>query len=254
VYDAKLRTSRLARSCWNDEQWAAELERQAVELKRRFNQDFWLPERNFFALGLDGDKRKIDSLTSNIGHLLWSGIADEDKAHYCVGHLMGEALFSGWGVRTMARGEGSFNPIGYHVGTVWPHDNSFIAWGLRRYGYREESARISFAMLEAAELFGCRLPEAFAGIARERTKFPVEYPTACSPQAWATGAPLLLVRALLGLESDGKHLIVDPALPQAIEQLEVLDIPGVWGRMDAFGRARATRPDRDQPHHFRLAS
>ena len=171
--------------------------------------------------------------------LLWSGIADDDKAADCVAHLMGDALFSGWGVRTMATTEAGFNPIGYHVGTVWPHDNSFIALGLRSYGYREEAARLCFAMLEAAALFHGRLPEAFAGYPRERTVYPVEYPTACSPQAWAAGAPLLLLRALLGLESDGKHLIVDPVLPQEIDHVALLDVPGVWGRRDAFGRARA---------------
>lgn len=218
--------------------WAAELERQAADLKRRFNEDFWLPDRKFFALALDGGKRQVDALTSNIGHLLWSRIADDDKAAHCVDHLMSDALFSGWGVRTMASGEGSYNPIGYHVGTVWPHDNAFIAWGLRRYGYNAEAARLSFAMLEAAELFHGRLPEAFAGYDRAVTKYPVEYPTACSPQAWAAGTPLLIIRALLGLESVGGNLIVDPALPESIGRLEMLDIPGPWGRRDAFGRAR----------------
>jgi glycogen debranching enzyme len=238
VYDAKRRTARLAREVWQDERWAATLERQAEDLKRRFNQDFWIPERGFFALALDGKKRKVDSLTSNIGHLLWSQIAEPDKAERCVQHLMSDALFSGWGVRTMAIGEGSYNPIGYHVGAVWPHDNSFIAWGLRVAGYRKEAARIARAILEAAELFKHRLPEAFSGYPREVTKYPVEYPTACSPQAWATGAPLLLLRALLGLDSDGKHLIIDPAIPEPMTELELLDIPGVWGRTDAFGRAR----------------
>ncbi|TAK09960.1 MAG: amylo-alpha-1,6-glucosidase [Candidatus Manganitrophaceae bacterium] len=238
VYDAKMRTARLARDVWDDPAWADELENEAKALKERFNRDFWIPERGFFALALDGQKRKVDSLTSNIGHLLWSGIAEEDKADQCVRHLMGDALFSGWGVRTMARGEGSFNPIGYHVGTVWPHDNSIIAWGLRRYGYKAEAARLSLGILEAAVFFRYRLPEAFAGYPREMTQFPVEYPTACSPQAWATGAPLLLIRTLLGLESDGRHLIVDPAIPAPIERLELLDVPGRWGRMDAFGRAR----------------
>jgi glycogen debranching enzyme len=243
AYDAKRRTARLAREIWNDPQWADELEHQAAQLKWRFNRDFWMPERKAFALGLDGEKRKIDSLTSNIGHLLWSGIVDKSKAEDCAQHLMGEALFSGWGVRTMAVGEGSYNPIGYHVGTVWPHDNSIIAWGLRRYGFRAEAARIAMAMLEAAELFHNRLPEAFAGYARSSTKYPVEYPTACSPQAWATGAPLLLMRALLGLESDGEHLLVDPLLPEPIAQLTLLDISGPWGRMDAFGRARTAVGD-----------
>ena len=238
AYDAKRRTARLAREVWGDPAWAAELEQQAAELRRRFNEDFWIADRGFFALALDGQKRKVDSLTSNIGHLLWSGIADADKAECCVRHLLSEALFSGWGVRTMADTEGSYNPIGYHLGTVWPHDNSIIAWGLRRYGYRAEAARICRAMLEATELFPHRLPEAFAGYRRAATRFPVEYPTACSPQAWATGAPLLFVRALLGLDSDGQHLIVDPALPEPFSHLELLDIPGRWGRLDAFARAR----------------
>jgi glycogen debranching enzyme len=243
AYDAKRRVARLAREVWNDPTWADDLERQAAELKTRFNEDFWLPERDCFALGLDGHKRKIDSLASNIGHLLWSGIADADKARCCADHLLSDALFSGWGVRTMAVGEGAYNPIGYHVGTVWPHDNAFIAWGLRRYGFNVEAARIAVSMLEAAEFFNYRLPEAFAGDKRESTRFPVEYPTACSPQAWASGAPLLLIRAMLGLESIGGNLIVDPAMPPNIKNLELLDIPGVWGRRDAFGRAREDAGD-----------
>jgi glycogen debranching enzyme len=239
AYDAKIRTARLARTVWNAPSWATQLEAEAAELKRRFNHDFWIPERGFFALALDGRKRKVDSLTSNIGHLLWSGIADDDKAELCVRHLMSDAMFSGWGIRTMATSERSYNPIGYHVGTVWPHDCSIIAWGLRRAGYKAEAARVCRAMLEAAELFQGRLPEAFGGYPRGETHYPVEYPTACSPQAWATGAPLLMIRTLLGLDSDGEHLIIDPAIPEPLGRIELLDIPGCWGRMDAFGRARA---------------
>lgn len=237
AYDAKRRVARLARLVYGDDEWARNLERQAAELKKNFNEDFWIPERGFFALGLDGRKRKIDSLTSNIGHLLWSGIADPEKADACVKHLMSDALFSGWGVRTMAVGEGSYNPIGYHVGTVWPHDSSIVAWGLRKYGYRKEAARIGRAILEASVYFRHRLPEAFAGFPRAATRFPVEYPTACSPQAWSTGAPLLVLRALLGLDVENGHLIVDPAIPHPLDQIELLDIPGAWGRADAFGRA-----------------
>jgi glycogen debranching enzyme len=240
TYDAKRRMARVARNVWGDAALADKLERDAAELKRRFNEDFWIPERGFFALALDGQKRKVDSLTSNIGHLLWSGICEDDKAKSCVRHLMSEELFTGWGIRTMASSEGSYNPIGYHVGTVWPHDNSFIAWGLRCAGFDAESARVSRGILEAAELFDGRLPEAFGGYARSETHYPVEYPTACSPQAWATGAPLLILRALLGLESDGRHLIVDPAIPDPLGRIELLDIPGCWRRMDAFGRARST--------------
>ncbi len=238
VYDAKMRSARLARTFWNDPELANRLEKEAAELKRRFNKDYWLADREFFALAIDGDGRKVDALTSNIGHLLWSGIVDDDKAEAVVRHLMGPKLYSGWGVRTMAEGEGGYNPIGYHVGTVWPHDNSFIAMGLRRYGYREEAARVAMHMLEAATYFKGRLPEAFAGYRRDLTEFPVEYPTACSPQAWASGAPLLLLRAILGLEPVDGHLLVDPAIPSMLGQLELLDIPGRWGRIDAFGRGR----------------
>ena len=231
-----MRNARLARTFWNDPEFANRLENQAAELKRRFNRDFWLEDREFFALAIDGDGRKVDSLASNIGHLLWSGIVDEDKAEAVVHHLMGHQLYSGWGVRTMAEGEGGYNPIGYHVGTVWPHDNPFIAMGLRRYGYREEAARLSMHLLESATYFKGRLPDAFAGYPRDLTEFPVEYPTACSPQAWASGTPLLLLRAILGLEPIGENLLVDPAIPSQLGQLELLDIPGRWGRVDAFGR------------------
>jgi glycogen debranching enzyme len=244
VYDARVRCARLAREIWNDSALAGKLEEQASALKRRFNEHFWIPERGFFALALDGDKRQVDSLSSNVGHLLWSGIVDEDKADAVVRHLMGPRLFSGWGVRTMAVGEGGYNPIGYHVGTVWPHDTSIVAWGLRRYGYAEEAARLAFGILDAAQYFDGRLPEAFAGHPRELTQFPVEYPTACSPQAWATGAPLLMLRVLLGLEPVGDNLLVAPAVPTQIERLGLMGIPGRWGLADAFalGKVRIEAP------------
>ena len=233
VYDAKLRMARLAREVWHDSQLADRLGRDAAALKERFNQDFWLVERECYAEALDGEKRPVDSITSNIGHLLWSGIVDPDKADAVARHLMSDALFSGWGIRTMAEGEGGYNPIRYHNGTVWPHDNSLIAHGLARYGYREEATRVALAILEAATYFRYRLPEVFAGYRRRRTSFPVEYPTASSPQAWATGTPLLLLRVLLGLEPEGDELLVDPYLPERISHLEIRDIPGRWGRQDA---------------------
>jgi glycogen debranching enzyme len=238
AYDAKIRGARLARLVWKDEAYAERLEAEAADLKRRFNRDFWIPEREYFALALDADGSQVDSLASNIGHLLWSGIVDASKAKAVVDHLMGPRLYSGWGIRTLAEGEARYNPIGYHLGTVWPFDNSFIAWGLRNYGYKEEAARVASDILDAAEVFEGRLPEAFGGYERSVTKYPVRYPTACSPQAWSTGAPLLLLRTMLGLEPVGDHLVVDPVLPAAIGHLELLDIPGRWGRLDAFGRGR----------------
>jgi glycogen debranching enzyme len=238
AYDAKMRGARLARSVWKDPDFADELERQAADLKRRFNRDFWVEDDEFFALALDLEGKQVDALASNNGHLLWSGIVDKSKAKAVVRHLMGPRLFSGWGVRTLAEGEARFNPIGYHVGTVWPFDNSFIAWGMRRYGFKDEAAAIAAGILDAAEFFDGRLPEAFGGYERQQTKYPVQYPTACSPQAWSTGTPLLLLRTMLGLEPLGDHLVVDPALPAGIGHLELLDIPGRWGRVDAFGRGR----------------
>jgi glycogen debranching enzyme len=141
-------------------------------------------------------------------------------------------MFSGWGVRTMAASEGGYNPIEYHNGTVWPHDNSFIAAGLRRYGHADDAARIAYAILEAATYFDWRLPEAFAGYPRPLTEFPVEYPTASSPQAWATGAPLLLLRSILGLQPHGDRLSSDPVLPPHVASLALRGIRGPWGRVE----------------------
>jgi glycogen debranching enzyme len=238
AYDAKLRGARLARLVWKDTALAERLEQEAADLKRRFNRDFWVEDGEYFALALDRDGAQVDALTSNNGHLLWSGIVDKSKAKAVARHLLGPRLFSGWGVRTLAEGEGRYNPIGYHVGTVWPFDNSFVAWGLRRYGFKDEAAVVAAGILDAAEFFDGRLPEAFGGYERSQTRYPVQYPTACSPQAWSTGAPLLLLRTMLGLEPQGENLVVDAALPRSIGHLELLDIPGRWGRIDAFGRGR----------------
>jgi glycogen debranching enzyme len=238
AYDAKVRAARLAREIWKDPEFADELERQAADLKQRFNRDFWIDDGEYFALALDENGEQVDALTSNIGHLLWSGIVEKKKAKAVAGHLVGERLFSGWGVRTLAEGEGRYNPIGYHVGTVWPFDNSFIAWGLRRYGFKKEAAEIAAGILNAASFFQGRLPEAFAGYTSKVTNHPVEYPTACSPQAWSTGTPLLLLRTMLGLEPVGDQLVVDPALPSGLGVLALLAIPGRWGRVDAFARGQ----------------
>ena len=238
AYDAKVRGARLARLVWKDNELADALDRSAAELQKRFDRDFWVADGEYYALALDPDGGQVDALASNNGHLLWSGIVPEHRAAAIARHLVGPRLFSGWGVRTLAEGEARYNPIGYHVGTVWPFDNSIIAWGLRRYGFKDEAALIAQGILDAAQIFEGRLPEAFGGYERGLTKYPVQYPTACSPQAWSTGAPLLLLRTMLGLEPMGDHLIVDPAMPKSIGHLELLDIPGRWGRIDAFGRGR----------------
>jgi glycogen debranching enzyme len=238
AYDAKFRAARLARFVWDDQEFARSLDQQAQDLRRRFNRDFWVADGRYFAVALDADGTKVDSLTSNIGHLLWSGIVDESRAKAIVKHLMGPNLFSGWGIRSLAVGEARYNPIGYHNGAVWPFDNAIIAWGLRRYGFKGEAARVAGGILDAAEYFNGRLPEAFAGYDRSFTQYPVEYPTACSPQAWSAGTPLLLLRTMLGLGTSGNFLITDPAVPADIGHIALLDIPGRWGRVDAFGRSR----------------
>ena len=232
AYDARIRTARLAREVWHDDATAARLERDAAELKARFNLDFWVADGDFFALALDGDKRQVPTLASNMGQLLWSGIVDDSKVDAVVDHIMGDRLFSGWGVRTLATGQAAFNPLSYHDGTVWPHDNGLIAAGLARYRRREEAGRIALAMFEAAAHFDHRLPEVFAGYPRALTKFPVEYPTACSPQAWAAGTPLLLIRVLLGLEPHGHQLTSTPYVPVEIGSLGLTGVPGRWGRAD----------------------
>ncbi|XTZ16223.1 amylo-alpha-1,6-glucosidase [Micromonospora echinospora] len=238
AYDAKMRGARLARTFFDDPAWADRLEREAAALKERFNRDFWVADGEYYALALDAEGKPVDALSSNMGHLLWSGIVDESRAGKVAEHLLGPRLFSGWGVRTLATDQGRYNPIGYHAGTVWPFDNSIIAWGLWRYGFREEAGRICLAMAEASRYFDGRLPEAFAGYDRGLTDYPVEYPTACSPQAWSSGAPLLMLRVLLGLEPQGEHLIIDPAVPHGMGRIELLDIPGRWGHVDALGRSR----------------
>ncbi|WP_435819744.1 amylo-alpha-1,6-glucosidase [Micromonospora taraxaci] len=242
AYDAKIRGARLARTVWGDPAFAERLEQEAAALYDRFNRDFWLEDRGFYALALDHDGTPVDSLSSNIGHLLWSGIVPPERAPRVVEHLMGPALFSGWGVRTFAEGQRRYNPLGYHNGTVWPFDNSFIAWGLRRYGFTDEAGRIAESILSAATYFQGRLPEAFGGFDRATTRYPVRYPTAGSPQAWSSGACMLLIRTMLGLNPHEDHLAVDPALPSAFGRIALLDVPGRWGKADAFARQRPDHP------------
>lgn len=202
AYDARLRAARLARRVWGDAELAARLERDAAALRERFDAAFWLPGRETYALALDGDKDAVDSLTSNIGHLLWSGIVPDARAPALARHLVGPELFSGFGVRTMSCADDGYHPLGYHVGTVWPHDTAIAAAGLRRYGHDDEAVTLCAALLDAAQAFDHRLPEVFAGFGRDDANAPIEYPEALRPQAWAAAAPLLVLRTLLGLERD----------------------------------------------------
>jgi glycogen debranching enzyme len=210
-----------------------ELAERAKQLKKQFNEQFWIPERGYYAVALDGQKRQVDSCASNMGHCLWLGIVDEDKAPRVVEHLMSPEMFSGWGVRTLASNMGAYNPVSYHNGSVWPHDNALIMAGLLRYGFTAEAQRISTALLEAAEYSDGRLPELFCGFSREEFTAPVPYPTACSPQAWAATTPILLVTSLMRYDTHVSRggFWLDPVLPKSYGDLHITNAPLGDGRI-----------------------
>jgi glycogen debranching enzyme len=232
VYAALVARSHCATEA-GDHDLAASLTARAHALKRRFNEDFWVEEGDggYFALGLDRDKRRIDGVGSNQGHCLWTGIVDEDKAPFVARALMSRDVYSGWGMRTLSAANGGYNPISYHCGSVWPHDNALGAAGLMRYGFIEEAHRVMRGLVEAAPWFGDLLPELFAGIPRDGLSFPVSYPTSCSPQAWAAASPLLFLRTLLRFEPDirASLLHLAPAVPDWIGTLRLERIPIMGG-------------------------
>ncbi|MEU4675499.1 glycogen debranching N-terminal domain-containing protein [Micromonospora sp. NPDC023737] len=246
AYDAKRRGARLAREFWGEPEYADRLEREAAELKRRFNNDFWLPQAEYYALALEPDGTPVDALSSNMGHLLWSGIVEEERARALAAHLVGPDLFSGWGVRTFAAGQHRYNPVGSHLGAVWPSDNALIVAGLRNYRRDAEAARIASGIFDMACTLGGSVPELIAGYEREVTKYPIQLPAAGRPQAWSSGGLLMLLATLLGLRPSGENLLVSPVLPAGFGRIELLDIPGRWGHSDAYGRdrgnLRARRP------------
>jgi glycogen debranching enzyme len=212
---------------------AEKLRDKAAALKAAFNRDFWLEEQQWFAMGLDRDKQPLDAMTSNMGHCLWTGIVDEEKAPLVAERLLSPEGFSGWGIRTLASNMVGYNPISYHNGSVWPHDNAIVAAGLMRYGCVEESHRVMEAIVDAATFFGNRLPELFAGLDREELGFPVVYPTSCSPQAWAAASPLLFLRTMLRFEPDirNSELRLAPAIPEWIGRLTLDRIPLMGGHL-----------------------
>ncbi len=235
VFDAKRRIASLARML-GDDALAIRLESEAGDLARRFEDRFWLPELDRYAMALDGNKRPADALSSVGGQALWTGIADPVHAAALEEQLLGPELFNGWGVRTIARSEVGYNPLGYHVGTVWPHDTAFASAGLKRYGRYEGASALAQALLESAQYFPAyRLPELFCGFDRGSSTVPVAYPTACSPQAWAAGAPFLLLRTLLGLEAragERELEILHPTLPPWIRRVTIRDLAVGDARVD----------------------
>jgi glycogen debranching enzyme len=222
VYAAYQARAALARTFGDNETFQRFRDR-AVELRRRFNEDFWLADQGWYAMALDGDKRPVAALASNMGHCLWTGIVDADRAETVARRLSSPELFSGWGIRTLATSMPAYNPVSYHNGSVWPHDNALCIAGLARYGFAEEANRVIEGQLAVARAYTGRLPELFAGFDRTELSSPASYPTSCSPQAWASASPLLWLRSILGLDpvaSEGV-LWIDPQLPPSIRRLRV---------------------------------
>ena len=226
VYGAYVARAHLAREA-GDPSTQSRYASKAKALREAFDRAFWLPDRGWYALGLDDGKRPIDALASNMGHCLWAGIVSRERAPSVVRHLMSSEMFSGWGVRTLATSMASYNPLSYHNGSVWPHDNAIIASGLMRYGFVDEAHRVITSMLDAAATASGRLPELFAGVSRDDVGIPVSYPTSCSPQAWAAATPLLFLRLLLRFDPQVRRgrLWCAPSLPPGWERLVVEDIP-----------------------------
>ncbi|MBW3590321.1 MAG: amylo-alpha-1,6-glucosidase, partial [Actinobacteria bacterium] len=196
---------------------------KAAELRRRFNEDFWMPEQKTYALGLDADKRQIDAVASNVGHCLWTGIVDPERAGIVADRLMAEDMFTGWGVRTLASSMAAYNPVSYHNGSVWPHDNALCAAGLARYGLIDAAHRIIDGQIQASLLDNGRIPELFAGFSRTEVPVPAAYPASCSPQAWGASAPISWLRTLLRLDPwlSRQSLWVAPSLPASMRRLKV---------------------------------
>ena len=227
VYAAKLRIADVYEAL-GDPPRAVQLRAQAGALRRAFNEAFWNPADGFFALALDGNKAQVRSVTSNPAHCLYCGIADDDKAALVAERLMAPDMFSGWGIRTLSSSSPAYNPMSYHNGSVWPHDNAIAAAGLKRYGFDAATGRIATAMFDVgAGARDFRLPELFCGFQRDGSRAIVAYPVACIPQAWAAAAPFMLVEAMLGISAHApeNRLAVDrPRLPDWLESVEIRDI------------------------------
>lgn len=227
VYAAKRQMADLYASLGDDSR-AAQLRAEAAALRQRIQDAFWMEDRGYYALALDGRKGRVPTVTSNPGHLLWSGVPEADQVRRMASVLLGDEMFSGWGIRTLARHQPVYNPLSYHNGTIWPHDNALTAVGLARYGHRREAGLILESLFEAALHFRySRLPELFCGIWRGETDAPVAYPVSCSPQAWAAGALFLMLEGVLGLDPDGRTgvlRLVQPFLPERFRFLDLLNM------------------------------
>lgn len=246
VYDARRRMAELYDE-FGAPAKASALREAARTLRARFAEAFWWPEERTFYFALDGAKQPVRSVVSNAGHPLWSGIALPEHAAGVAARLMAPDMFSGWGIRTLSSHHPAFNPFGYQVGAVWPHDNSLVALGLKRYGRVEDALRVAAGIFEAAACFQAhQLPELFAGLTRQSRSFPVQYLEANIPQGWAAGSVFALLRMILGLRADAprNRLLIHPTLPEWLPRLKLLGMTLGQARFDleAFH-------DGDRTHH-----
>lgn len=227
VYDAKTRASVIAAELgYND--ISERLKNEAEELKEKFNEAFWSESKQTYVIALDGNKVQCNVVSSNAGHCLFSGIATHERAAIIAKNLTDETMFSGWGIRTIATNESRYNPMSYHNGSIWPHDNAMIAYGFSRYNLMRETNILLSAMFETTEhMEDQRLPELFCGFKREREKTPISYPVACSPQAWSVGALFLMIQSCLGLKIDAVKNTIDlhhPVLPSFLREITITNL------------------------------
>ena len=227
VFDAKRRMAGLAR-VRGETDLATRLDAEADTLAARFDAAFWVEDQRYYAMALDRDKRQCDAIGSNAGQCLWSGIVAPERAQDVADRLLEPEMFSGWGIRTFAVGQPGYNPIGYHTGTVWPHDTSLIAAGLKRYGFDDASNQLASQLMEAAQRFAdYRLPELFCGFDKADSPTPVPYPVACAPQAWAAGASFLFLQTMLGLRAHADRAELElshPHLPDWLGKVTLTDL------------------------------
>ncbi len=227
VYQAKISASKIALAL-DEERYAKQLSKEAATLKIKFNEKFWSKEHGFYALALDGDKKRCNVISSNVGHCLANSIIDKERVDDVVKKLFSDDLFSGWGIRTLSKFEKRYNPMSYHNGSIWPHDNSVIALGLSRHGYMNEVETLTKALFDASLTMEMqRMPELFCGFGRQPNEAPTLYPVACSPQAWASGSLFLLLQSICGIDiAAHKQQIIlhQPALPDFLNELTFKDI------------------------------
>ncbi len=252
VYSARRWMAELARRR-GDIALAERCEKGAAAIRDAFDAAFWVPEAGFYAMALDGQKRPVASIGSNAGQALWTGIVPAARAMAVADRLIEPDLFSGWGVRTYAAGQPGYNPVGYHTGSIWPHDNAIVAAGLKSVGAEDAANLLAGRLIEAAQSFpDLRLPELFCGFGRDDVGAPVAYPVACSPQAWAAAAPLFLIRTMLGFKADasaGRLELIRPTLPEWLTRLNITGLTVGEGSVDLLvhrwrGRTSAELLDR----------